>query len=83
MASNEYFIRIFAIFRSFSGNEQADFRNSVVTLDPLYNVVWSYDNSSGILQSHNPVNILSNFLAKLFEGILLLMRLAETECEML
>jgi hypothetical protein len=48
----------FVHFRSFSGNEQADFRNSVVTLDPLYNVVWSYDNSSGILQSYNPVTIV-------------------------
>ena len=49
-------LTLLSFYRSFSGNEQADFRDSVVTLDPSYNVVWSYNNSTGILKSYNPVS---------------------------
>ena len=39
--------------KSFNGPEQADFTGKTVNLDPIYNVIWAYDN--GTLSSYHPV----------------------------
>jgi E3 ubiquitin-protein ligase MYCBP2 len=40
--------------RSFSGPEQATFNGLTVNLDPMYNVLWSYNNETGTLNSYQP-----------------------------
>lgn len=40
--------------RSFNGPDQACFKGKTVNLDPLYNVLWSYNNKNGIMQSYQP-----------------------------
>ena len=39
--------------KSFNGSEQADFTGKTVNLDPLYNVIWAYQD--GNLSSYHPV----------------------------
>ena len=40
--------------RSFNGPEQANFTGTTVNLDPLYNVLWVYDNITGMMNAYNP-----------------------------
>ena len=40
--------------RSFSSSDQATFNGTTVNLDPLYNVVWAYNNQTGMVSSLQP-----------------------------
>ena len=40
--------------RSFAGSDQATFNGTTVNLDPLYDVVWAYNNNTGMVNSLQP-----------------------------
>ena len=59
--------------KSFNGPEQANFTGKTVNLDPIYNVIWAYDN--GNLTSYHPV-ILNSETNKTFKESILTPELA-------
>lgn len=41
---------------SFSGNDQVDFTQSAACLDPLYNVIWTFNSANSEISSYNVIS---------------------------
>ncbi|XP_011315230.1 E3 ubiquitin-protein ligase MYCBP2 isoform X2 [Fopius arisanus] len=55
---------------SFTGNDQVDFNECAVCLDSLYNVIWSFNNSTSELSPHNVISTEARRIPSLDASIL-------------
>lgn len=55
---------------SFSGNDQVDFSRCAANLDPLYNVIWTFDSETNEISSYNIISADSKVISSLEMSIL-------------
>ncbi|XP_043461333.1 E3 ubiquitin-protein ligase MYCBP2 isoform X1 [Leptopilina heterotoma] len=55
---------------SFSGNDQVDFSRCAANLDPLYNVIWTFDSETNEISSYNIISADSKVIPSLEMSIL-------------